>query len=190
MNFGKLEFAIMALVLAALLYFQFEGGPTPTGPVLTRPATVLHSQAVESTWQAGSVDFIDGDSMRLVLPDGTMKEIRLASIDAPEWNQSFGRASSNHLRSLIDGRPVTFYQTGTDRYRRSVGFLFAFADASQSGRNVVDVNARMIDDGFAWHAVKYSDDPGLASLEASARRDGRGLWSDPAPVPPWEHRSR
>jgi len=47
----------------------------------------------------------------------------------------------------------------------------------------------MVRQGLAWHFTKYSKDEMLAEAERKAREAKRGLWSDPEPVPPWDHRS-
>ena len=60
--------------------------------------------------------------------------------------------------------------------------------------NGEDMNLRQIKVGFAWHYKKYQaeqtpeDQSAYAEVEQEARRAGRGLWSDPNPVPPWEWR--
>ena len=54
----------------------------------------------------------------------------------------------------------------------------------------MDVNAQMIEDGWAWHYKKYNDERRLASLEEEARAEKRGLWADSNPLPPWEFRAR
>jgi micrococcal nuclease len=42
---------------------------------------------------------------------------------------------------------------------------------------------------MAWWYRKYApNDNVLARLEAQARQEKRGLWSQPAPVPPWDWR--
>ena len=41
---------------------------------------------------------------------------------------------------------------------------------------------------MAWAYTKYLTDPAVAEAEKSARTENRGLWSDAAPVPPWEWR--
>jgi endonuclease YncB( thermonuclease family) len=46
----------------------------------------------------------------------------------------------------------------------------------------------MIRAGLAWHFVKYNSDRDLAALEQEARKERRGLWKDPHPLPPWEIR--
>jgi hypothetical protein len=85
------------------------------------------------------------------------------------------------LAALIFGKTVVIKKTGKDRYGRSLGFIFV---------DSMDVNAQMIEDGWAWHYKKYNDEERLASLEDEARAEKRGLWADPNPLPPWEFRAR
>lgn len=44
--------------------------------------------------------------------------------------------------------------------------------------------------GCGWWFRKYSKDESLGQLEEEARRNGRGLWADRAPLAPWNWRSR
>ena len=59
-----------------------------------------------------------------------------------------------------------------------------------------DMNLRMVDHGLAWHYKQYADEQepserdAYSAAENAARDARRGLWSDPAPVPPWEWRRR
>jgi endonuclease YncB( thermonuclease family) len=59
-----------------------------------------------------------------------------------------------------------------------------------------DMNLEQVRAGFAWHYKKYQkeqtpEDRELYSkAELEAREAGRGLWRDPAPLPPWEQRKR
>jgi endonuclease YncB( thermonuclease family) len=46
----------------------------------------------------------------------------------------------------------------------------------------------MLTNGWAWHFTKYDDSREFAAAEAEARKERRGLWADPKPVPPWEWR--
>ena len=52
----------------------------------------------------------------------------------------------------------------------------------------VNVNTALIRLGLAWHYVEYNKDELLARMEFEAREAGRGLWSTPDPIPPWEFR--
>jgi endonuclease YncB( thermonuclease family) len=50
------------------------------------------------------------------------------------------------------------------------------------------VNAKLVEDGWAWHFKKYNSDERLAKLEETARTAKRGLWADEAPLAPWDFR--
>ncbi len=75
------------------------------------------------------------------------------------------------------------FHRGKDRYGRTIGEVFT-PDGQQ-------VEVAMVRLGFAWHYVKYAPrNTDLAGAELVARKARRGLWSDAAPVPPWEFRKR
>lgn len=127
---------------------------------------------------ARCIRVIDGDSLMLRI-DREAVECRLEGIDAPERSQPFGRAAGRHLASLVMGQPLEAEITGRDGFGRALVRL---------RRGELDVNLEMVRQGYAWHFTGYSSDRELARAEAAARADRRGLWRDPAPVPPWEHR--
>jgi endonuclease YncB( thermonuclease family) len=52
-----------------------------------------------------------------------------------------------------------------------------------------DAATSMAEAGLAWHYVRFDHDPRLDAAERGAKEAGRGLWRDPAPVPPWEWRA-
>jgi len=122
----------------------------------------------------------DGDTLT-VLVDKVGVKIRLDGIDAPERAQAFGARSREKLSELVFGKTVRVVTKGKDRYGRTIGVVFI------DGENV---NAKMIESGLAWHYKRYSSDAELDRLEREARRAKRGLWSDPAPVEPWNYRTR
>jgi len=108
--------------------------------------------------------------------------IRLEAIDAPEAKQSYGNRSKQALADMPFGETVTINKTGEDRFGRTLAFFEAKG---------VEVNAKMIADGWAWHFKKYSADAKLAQLEVEAREARRGLWADATtPLAPWEFRAR
>ena len=59
-----------------------------------------------------------------------------------------------------------------------------------------DMNLEQLRAGLAWHYKKYQKEQSpedrelYSDAEIDARESGRGLWHDPAPVPPWEYRKR
>ena len=141
---------------------------------------LLSSLALGDDFQGKVIGVIDGDTVD-VLVQRVPKRIRLYGIDAPEKGQAFGsRAREATGRRLAFGLMVKVVSHGTDRYGRILGDIF-LPDGSM-------VNERLVEEGWAWHYTRYSNNPRLTDLEGAARRARRGLWVDRQPIPPWEFR--
>lgn len=131
----------------------------------------------------GTAEVIDGDTIQI----GDVR-IRLEGIDAPEIGQTCGRAwagswacgaaAKQALERMVSGRPVSCVEKGHDAYRRLL------ASCSADG---VNLNARMVRDGFAWAFLKYSRS--YVSEEAEARTRRVGVWQGDAEAP-WTYRER
>jgi len=126
------------------------------------------------------IGITDGDTIK-ILDGKTSQTVRLEGIDAPEAKQSFGAKSKQALSKMIAGKPVVVQVSGTDQYERTLGKVLV---------DGIDVNAKMIEDGWAWHFKKYNSEERLSKLEDAARKAQRGLWADANPLPPWEFRAR
>jgi endonuclease YncB( thermonuclease family) len=122
----------------------------------------------------------DGDTIK-ILVNKKQVTVRLEGIDAPEAKQSFGTKSKQALSEMIFGREVVVKKTGEDRYGRTLGVVML---------GDTNINAKMIEDGWAWHYKEYNKDKRLAELEKEAKETKRGLWADANPLPPWEFRAR
>jgi endonuclease YncB( thermonuclease family) len=121
----------------------------------------------------------DGDTIYLLTPDRQKIEVRFNAIDAPEKAQPFYNKSQQSLSNLCAGKDATVNTSGFDRFGRTVGDVFC------QGKSA---NAHQVESGYAWVYRKYSNDANLIALEATARSNGLGLWSDPSPVAPWDFR--
>ena len=124
------------------------------------------------------VSVTDGDTIK-VLRDGKQVKIRLAAIDCPEKGQPYGQAAKKFTANLVAGKVVKVWPTDTDRYGRTVAFVFV------GDKNL---NKELLSAGLAWHYKKYSRDPELAKLEFEARSKKVGLWREPDQIAPWEWR--
>ncbi len=124
------------------------------------------------------VGVADGDSIT-VLRGRAQVKVRLVDIDAPEATQPFGNKSKRALDALVKGQRVLVVERGKDRYHRTLGRIF---------RGELDVNAEQVRQGMAWVLRQYAKDDTLYPIEAEAKEQKRGLWRDPAAVPPWEWR--
>ncbi len=126
------------------------------------------------------VGITDGDTITVLTAAKESVKVRLYGIDAPEAKQAFGNRAKQELSDLVFGRVVIVQVKQKDRYGRTVGLVTV---------NGVPVNQEMIRRGFAWWYRDYAKkDVQLAKAEAEAKDATRGLWTDKAPVPPWEFR--
>jgi endonuclease YncB( thermonuclease family) len=114
--------------------------------------------------------------------------IRLASIDAPEWDQTYGQPSRAHLATLVLGQTVTVTYTEKDRFDRVVGTVFK--------TDCTNVNLKMVEEGAAWYYEAYKCEIDIrqrtayATAQAEAKATSRGLWSrSDNPVAPWVYRN-
>jgi micrococcal nuclease len=142
---------------------------------------MLVSPAYAADYPAKVVGVTDGDTLTVLTARNTQVRIRLAGIDAPEAGQDFGTRAKQAASSLAFGKAVTISERDTDRYGRTVAEVIL-----PDGRSL---NREMVGQGMAWWYRKYAaNDTVLARLEAEARRERRGLWTEPGPVPPWDWR--
>lgn len=121
----------------------------------------------------------DGDTLRVRCP-GREIDVRLVDIDAPEKRQPYGKAARKRVEELVGSGEVTVRAVGRDKYRR----LLAYVDLPD-GRVL---NVVLVEEGWAWRFDRYCQSPELLRLQEAAKAARRGLWADPAPVPPWEFR--
>jgi micrococcal nuclease len=138
------------------------------------------SPALLFAWEGKVVSVTDGDTIK-VLKDGIQVKIRLAAIDCPEKGQPYGQAAKKFTANLVAGKSVKIWSTDTDRYGRTIAFVFVGS---------TDLNKELLKAGLAWHYKQYSRDPELAKLEFEARSKKVGLWKEPDQIAPWEWRRK
>lgn len=171
------------LCLLLILIYAVIGG---AGCASSRSSTPALSVKFATTQVLDGyvVAVLDGDTIDIVQA-GQKTRIRIRGIDAPEKTQAFGNGARHYLASMVLNRQVRVLSDETDRYGRTLGVVYI------DGR---DVGAQMIAAGFAWHFKRYeasqplSERAAYAAAELKARTAETGLWSDPAPVAPWNFR--
>ncbi len=126
------------------------------------------------------VRIADGDSFT-VSKNGDEIEIRLFGIDAPERDQPYYRKAGMFTEKVLKNGTIQLEVLDRDRFGRTVAWVYV---------DSLNLNRALVSHGLAWHFTRYSRDTTLARLEQSARAARTGLWSEPAPVPPWEFRKR
>jgi len=129
------------------------------------------------------VKIADGDTITVLDHYKVQHRIRLTGIDAPERKQAFGSRSRQSLAKLVFSKTVTVKTNKRDRYGRVLGKVLI---------NGIDVNKEQVRRGMAWHGYirdqTSADRITYADIEKNARKERRGLWVDPNPLPPWKWR--
>ncbi|CAM7184964.1 ParB [Citrobacter portucalensis] len=130
-------------------------------------------------FQGKVIRVLDGDTIE-VLQEKKPVRVRLLNIDAPEKKQAYGSWSTNQLKDLVAGQPVTVTYTQKDRYGRVLGRVVT--------TNGTEANRYMVQSGAAWVYERYNTDNSLPALQRVAQEQKHGLWAESHPVPPWEWR--
>ena len=151
--------------------------PTPAQTVSTpqAPAPVATPAASVAWWRCTGVT--DGDTITCLDTAGQQQKVRVADIDAPELSQSYGRESRNILADFVFGKSLSVIEIG----RNSNGLVMC--RISVDGK---DVGRAMVVAGAAW--VDPRSTSPYMNDQQDAQKSSKGLWSDPASIPPWEHR--
>jgi endonuclease YncB( thermonuclease family) len=114
---------------------------------------------------------IDGDTFEVE----TGEKIRLIGINAPEISDIFGQDSKQHLSKLIANKTVYLktdnISNNQDRHQRLLRYVFL---------DEVDINKKMISDGFAFAYLKYhfSSAREYKRAQIMARENNKGIWGN------------
>ena len=176
--------AVLAITLATGCEAPTAADPPPALPPTTAPAppaAVVYGKTIEERYPAKVVRIVDGDTLVVLNDANEQIKIRLEGIDTPEKGQPFGTKAKDMLGDLTFGKTATVAVTGQDWFGRTLGYIIA---------DGVNANAAMIENGMAWHYVKYNKDEELAALQQQTQAVGLGLWADANPVAPWDWRAQ
>ena len=155
------------------------------GALVVVAFALLTTAAHAETLIGRVVGIADGDTLTLLDATKTQHKIRLAGIDSPEKGQAFGQVCKKSLSDLAYDRVATVESSKLDRYGRVIGKVLVDGQ---------DVNLEQVRRGCGWHYKKYQNEQSLDdrlsynSAEEEARNGKVGLWTDNAPVPPWDWR--
>jgi len=121
----------------------------------------------------------DGDTIKIHDSRQGEQTIRFLGIDAPEKQQRFGPEARQWLADQVAGKSVRVEVTEKDEYGRWLGNLYV---------GDLWLNLALVEQGLAWHYVRYSDDARLADAQSEAREKRVGIWQDARRIPPWDYR--
>lgn len=127
-----------------------------------------------------AVSIIDGDTFDLLVKNEKIR-IRLSAIDCPERGQPYYKNAKQYLAVQIFQKDVKVKLYNKDSFgKRWIGEVFL--------SDTISVNKLLIENGFAWHFIKYSSDKELGKLQEYAMQRKVNIWSDSNAVAPWNFR--
>ncbi len=147
--------------------------PTTSRTRATEVRTTASSTAAEFDVVVQVVSITDGDTIRVLMPDGTNEPVRLIGIDAPEDGSLLDQEATDYLEELVLGKDVRMVVdvSDRDRFDRLLRYIYV-------GDRFV--NEEMVRAGLAI-AKRYKPDIAMASvLEAAqegAEQGALGLFS-------------
>jgi micrococcal nuclease len=141
---------------------------------------LLNPSRAVADFSGAVVSVLDGDTIE-VLHYAQPERVRLSGIDCPEKGQAYSNNAKQAASTLVFGKQITLRTYGLDKYGRTIADVFL-----PDGTNV---NHTLVKAGWCWWYRKYAPrDTELERLEQDAREAKKGLWADPAPIPPWVYR--
>ena len=180
--------AIVGVAGAGLWWQRNSGLPVPVGAVPPAPAVqdapggpVAMVESDNPVLVGRVTRVLDGDTIEVALSSGPIR-VRFGSVDAPEKNQPWGREARDALTRKLGDREVELDVVSQDQYDRLVAVV---------GLDDENVNAWLVQQGYAWAYREYTKDTHYCAWEAEARAAHRGLWALPAAQrhAPWEFRA-
>lgn len=112
---------------------------------------------------------IDGDTF--ILDSG--ERVRLVGINSPDLKDVFGLESKKYLSELIEGKEVDLISdtisSNSDIYKRLLRYVYI---------NNVDINHKMIYDGYAFAFLKhkFQKESNYKEAQIIARNNSSGIW--------------
>jgi micrococcal nuclease len=162
---------LLTLLLSVFLSCTHTEPTSPTSLASVPPAPLTSVVKVH-----------DGDTI-IVLSQNVSQRLRLAGIDCPESDQSYGAEATEATKTLALNIEVTVTPITTDRYGRTVAEV-----TLQDGRSL---SHELVKVGACWWYRKYAPrDVELRRLETEARTQRLGVWATESPMPPWEWRAQ
>jgi micrococcal nuclease len=161
-------------------------GTASTEPSVNAVTTVDTSASTSaSAVIAQVVNVIDGDTIRVRLPDGVEEPVRLIGIDAVERGLPISDQATAYLIGLVQGKRVRLISDVSDRDQFDRLLRYVYVED-------VFVNEAMVTAGLAT-AVRYPPDTAMAATleaaQADAQAAGVGGWTPVWRLPASGHRT-
>ncbi len=147
---------------------------------------ILPALSLAATYTVKGV--LDGDTIKVLSPDGQQLKVRFYGIDCPETGkedkpgQAYGNVAKKRVNELIRKKQVELDTYGLDKYGRTIAVVWSGG---------VNINEMLVKEGYAWVYERYCKESFCRSwkdLEKQAQLNSIGLFADQNPMPPWKWR--
>jgi micrococcal nuclease len=118
---------------------------------------------------------IDGNTIEVRASDETYK-VLLHGIDSPEPGQHYAEQARTTLEKMLLKKDVVIVMHGKDRFGNRIGEIRL--DGAPDPRKA------LVAQGLAWTSEKEPIKE-LELLREEAQVNGKGLWGEEDPTPPW-----
>ncbi len=150
-------------------------------------------QSGDETYQVYVTDVIDGDTVRVIMPDGKEEALRFLGIDAPEVSEDssnpfeygditnvsclkkYGLIAKSFVYDLLVNTEIRIEFDVSAGVHDSYGRLLAYVYTMDG----IDVNALLIQHGFSrvYTEETFSKELYYVQVENEAKNNSTGLWS-------------
>jgi micrococcal nuclease len=125
------------------------------------------------------VSVFDGNTVEVQTETNEVVLVILADIDSPELTQEFGNEAKEYLEKIALRKEVIVEFRGKDRKGNNLGVLLI--------KGKTDARVALLQQGLAWTSER-NPNPELETHRTSAQAEGKGLWKNDNPTPPWIYR--
>ena len=109
------------------------------------------------------VGISDGDTITVLLEGNIQKKLRLAEVDCPESGQPFGKNAKQFTSEQVFGKQISFIETDTDRYGRTIAKVY-YDDDKYLSREIIKA-------GLGWWYYYFSKDKSLEDLQQQSKEN-------------------
>lgn len=145
---------------------------TPDHPAFKE---TIYGRKIIGRFVGKCIEVSSGDSITLTATGNQIIRVRLESIASPKKGQPYFEQATEQIRSLIIGKQVEVAMTRKSGVN-STGWVIT---------NDLNLSVELIQTGLAWQLPQDKDEA-LAKMVAEAKANRTGLWSQEAPIPPWD----
>ncbi len=141
--------------------------------ILTFVLIILAVSAYPVDFEGKIIEVVDGNTVVIETEEKEVVKLWLDEVDAPELVQNYGTEAKAYLVKVALNRKVKVQLKGKDRWGNQ------FAVITLRGEKCL--STEMLKAGMVWNNGSEEK----KQLQEQAMKEGKGLWKESEPTPPW-----